>query len=98
MVKTIPALQARTQFGEIINRASYGRDRFIITKGGKPAIIIMGVEDYENLIEIIDEEIDPEFQKGLKEAREDFKAGRVCTLEDLWEDLEKDKKKLKRKK
>ena len=91
--KIIPALQARTQLGEIINRACYGKSRFIVTRGGKPAVVIMGVEDYENMLEIIGEQLDGEFQADLKEAWADYKAGRVSTLEKLHQDLAEDKKK-----
>ncbi len=47
MPKSITALTARTQFGQIMRRAC-GRkqERFLVEKRGQPAVIILGVEDF----------------------------------------------------
>jgi hypothetical protein len=39
----ISAVKARQNFGEIINRALYGGERFIVERGGKEAIKIEAV-------------------------------------------------------
>ena len=47
MPKSITALAARTQFGQIMRRASgKKRERFIVDKRGEPTVVIMGVEDF----------------------------------------------------
>lgn len=46
MNKTISALYARTQFGQIMEKASKNKTRFLVGKRGVPKILIMGVEDY----------------------------------------------------
>lgn len=49
--KAIGALRARTQFGEIIRRASgRNRERFLVGLRGEPKVVIMGVEDYLSTI------------------------------------------------
>ncbi len=47
MPKSITALTARTQFGQIMRRAS-GRkqERFIVEKRGEPTVVILGIEDF----------------------------------------------------
>lgn len=49
--KIISALSARTQFGQIMRRASgEKRERFIVDRRGEPKIVIMGVKDFlENI-------------------------------------------------
>ena len=37
---------ARTQFGQIMDRATQHHDRFIVARRGEPAVAIMGVEDF----------------------------------------------------
>ncbi len=46
MTKKISALTARTQFGQIMNRAIERRERFLVDRRGAPAVIIMSVDDY----------------------------------------------------
>lgn len=42
----ISALTARTQFGQIMQRATEKRERFLVGRRGEPKVIIMGVDDY----------------------------------------------------
>ena len=45
--KVISALSARTQFGQIMRRASGKKqERFIVDRRGEPKVVIMGIEDY----------------------------------------------------
>jgi prevent-host-death family protein len=46
MTKRIPALLARTQFGQILERVAGGRERFVVTKNGEATAVILGVEDF----------------------------------------------------
>jgi prevent-host-death family protein len=46
MTKKISALTARTQFGQIMNRAIERQERFLVDRRGEPAVIIMSVDDY----------------------------------------------------
>ena len=46
MTKNVPAFIARTQFGQILERVSKNKERFLVTKKGEAKAIILGVEDY----------------------------------------------------
>jgi len=46
MTRSIPALTARTQFGQILDRVTTDKERFVITKKGEPKAIIVSVEDF----------------------------------------------------
>ena len=46
MTKKISALTARTQFGQIMDRAVERQERFLVDRRGEPAVIIMSVDDY----------------------------------------------------
>jgi prevent-host-death family protein len=43
---SISALTARTQLGQIMQRATERRERFLVGRRGQPAVVIMSVEDY----------------------------------------------------
>src|SRR5713101_7230602 len=44
--KVVSALAARTQFGQIMRRASAGGTRFVVDKRGEPQVVIMGIRDF----------------------------------------------------
>jgi len=44
--KVITALTARTQFGQILRRASRQHERFIVDRRGNPEVVIMGLKDF----------------------------------------------------
>jgi prevent-host-death family protein len=46
MTKSVPAFLARTQFGQILNRVTQGRERFVVTKNGEAKAVILGIEDF----------------------------------------------------
>jgi prevent-host-death family protein len=43
---SIPAFIARTQFGQIMDRVSQNRERFVVTKNGEAKAVILGMEDF----------------------------------------------------
>jgi prevent-host-death family protein len=46
ITKLIDALSARTRFGELMKEAEKGKTRFLVSRRGKPKVVILGVEDY----------------------------------------------------
>jgi prevent-host-death family protein len=46
VTKSVPAFIARTQFGQILERVSRNRDRFLVTRKGEVKAVILGVEDF----------------------------------------------------
>ena len=48
--RVVSALTARTQFGQILRRASQKNERFIVDRRGDPQVIIMSLKDYIDTI------------------------------------------------
>ena len=46
--------EARNEFADVINRASFGEERFVLTRRGKKMAVIVTVEDLELLEELED--------------------------------------------
>jgi len=44
--KICSALTARTQFGQIMRRASLEQVRFVVDRRGEPQVVIMGIRDF----------------------------------------------------
>ncbi len=78
MATTIPAYIARTQLGSLLKEVTQRRARFIITKSGRPTAVLLGATDFDDIVE----ELDPEFQKSLKVAAKEYRAGKAVSLRD----------------
>ena len=78
MTTTIPAYIARTQLGSILKQVTQQKSRFVITKSGKPTAVLLGTQVFDDMVE----ELDPEFQKSLKAAAGEYKAGKSVTLKE----------------
>lgn len=46
MTNVVSALTARTQFGQILKRASQKDERFVVRRRGEAQVVIMGIRDY----------------------------------------------------
>lgn len=46
MERRIDAHIARTQFGQIMDRAVQNNERFVVDRRGEPAVVIMSVQDF----------------------------------------------------
>lgn len=49
MDRRIDAHIARTQFGQILDRATRNNERFIVDRRGEPAVVIISVQDFIRL-------------------------------------------------
>ena len=78
--KFINAFTARTHLGRLITQVSEKGETYVLTKKGKPKIVLVGVDEYEDLLEILAEERDRNFRKALKESAAQVKRGEVSSV------------------
>jgi prevent-host-death family protein len=77
VTRSLPAFTARTQFGQILERVSAKRERFLVTKKGEAKAVILGVEDFLHVIAKIPKSL-VALQKQAKKAGTD-----TLTLEEI---------------
>lgn len=46
IARIVPALTARTQFGQILKRVGQSKERFVVERRGEPGAVIMSVDEY----------------------------------------------------
>ena len=86
MTKTITATEASNKFGTVLDEAARGRSLFIVTRMGQPRAVVLGIDQYLDLLEeaeITEEQNDPEFQDLLVKARQDIELGQIVSLEEF---------------
>lgn len=87
MTKNITLKDLRPNLPKVIDEIDSKMTRFVVTKRGKPAALIMSVEDYESLLETLDILSNTGLSKKIKQAGEDVKNGRVESLDEIDKEL-----------
>ncbi len=87
MVKTISIRELRPNLSKVVDSIHKKFDRYVITKRGKPEVMMMSVDDYEGWIETLDIMSDPVLVKQIKKAEQDIKKGKVKSLEQIHKEL-----------
>lgn len=77
MINTMTLKELRPGLPKVIERIDEKLDRYIITRRGKPVVVMMGVDDYESMVETLEILADDELVKGIREGLEDIKKGRI---------------------
>ena len=85
MVNTMTLKELRPGLPKVIERIDEKLDRYIITRRGKPVVVMMGVSDYESMVETLEILNDDDLVKGIKEGLKDIKKGRIHS----WTDTKK---------
>ncbi len=87
--KVISAFKARQNFGQLLEEARYHGHRFLVKRAGNPMAVVMGIEEWENIVETLSELEDPSHVASIKEARREIELGKTLTLEELRRELDK---------
>jgi prevent-host-death family protein len=71
--ETIPVSKAKTYFSELLKRIKEHHESFAITQRGKIEGVLIGIDEYESLIETLeilsDSELMDSIKRGLAEER-----------------------------
>jgi antitoxin YefM len=65
---TTSLADAKNRLSEIIQSAQQTHERFVITKNGRPAVVLISVDDLESLEETLDILSDPQLMTEIREA------------------------------
>ncbi len=83
MTNTLSLKQLRPELPKVIESIDEKFDRFIITKRGKPVVVMMSVDDYESLIETLDILEDKETMKRIRKGEAEIKAGKTKSWQEV---------------
>ena len=77
MITTMSLKELRPGLPKVIARIDGKLDRYIVTKRGKPVIVMLSIEDYESLMETLDILADPKAMADLRKGEDDIRKGRT---------------------
>ncbi|WP_343602666.1 type II toxin-antitoxin system Phd/YefM family antitoxin [Mycobacterium sp.] len=76
---TLPLTEAKAKLNELIDSAINTHERVTITRHGKPAAVLMSVDDLEALEETLYWQSQPGVHEDIAKAREEAEAGALMT-------------------
>ncbi len=80
MSEAVPLAEVKNRLSEFVERVEREHDRVVITKHGRPAAVVVSIDDLESLEETLSILSDPTIMADLEAARADHEAGRVETF------------------
>jgi antitoxin YefM len=82
----LPVTKVKRDLLDILKRMEEEEATIAVTRNGEAVGIMMSLARYDALMETIEILGDPKVLKSLEKSKEDFKAGRVFSHEEVWEE------------
>lgn len=76
----MPLADVKNRLSEVVDRLEREHGRVVITKYGRPAAVVISVEDLEGLEETLDILSDPKLMRRIRKAEAEIVAGEVEEL------------------
>ena len=76
----VPLAEVKNRLSEVVERLEREHGRVVITKHGRPAAVLLSLEDLESLEETLAVLSDPELLATLREADAEVAAGTTTRL------------------
>ncbi len=89
MTHTITLKELRPELPKVFDDIDKKWERYIVTRHGKPSVVMLSVEDYESLMETLDILADPKAVKNLKQGEDDLRKGKTRSWQEIKAHLEK---------
>jgi len=89
MVNTLSLKELRPALPKVVDRIDGKLDRVVITKHGRPVVVMLSIDDYESLMETLDILADPEAMKGIREGEKELRKGKTRSWKEIKSSLAK---------
>jgi antitoxin YefM len=90
MTETMSLATAKARFSELVDRVERQQDRVIVTRNGKPAAVVISLDDLESLEETLAVMSDPAMMAQIQESESAAAAGDTgVSLDELRADLQR---------
>jgi antitoxin YefM len=76
----LPLADVKNRLSEVVERLEREHGRVVITKHGRPAVVMLSIEDLESLEETLEILSNPSLLAEIREAEAEVAAGNAVTL------------------
>lgn len=81
---TLPVSEVKSKFCHIVEDVEKTFERCIVTRKGKPAVVILSIAEFRSLLETVAVMADKKLLKKIKQAKKDIEEGRVYSYEEVF--------------
>ncbi len=89
MTETVPVRELRSDLAHFIDRVADLREHVIVTRRGRPAAVLIPVDEYDALEETAEILSDAETLSAIEEGLAEIERGETVTLANLRRDLDR---------
>jgi prevent-host-death family protein len=82
MSETVPFTEAKAHLSELVDRTSREHERFVVTRNGRPAAVLLSPDDLESLEETVDILNDRALLESIRTSRREAAEGKWVRLKD----------------
>ncbi|MGH2655639.1 MAG: type II toxin-antitoxin system Phd/YefM family antitoxin [Actinomycetota bacterium] len=82
MSETVPLTEAKAHLSELVDRALREHERFVVTRNGRPAAVLLSPDDLEALEETVDILQDRSLMESIRKSRQESAEGKRLRLKD----------------
>jgi prevent-host-death family protein len=76
MAKTLPLSEVKARLPELVAGVEEREEEVVVTKNGRPAAVLVNVQEYARLKETLDVLSDPDLMNQIAESRAFYKSGK----------------------
>ncbi len=73
----MPLADVKNRLSEVVERLEREHGRVVITKHGRPAAVVLNIEDFEGLEETLSLLSDPKLMRRVRQGQADIESGKV---------------------
>jgi prevent-host-death family protein len=80
LAEQLPLADVKNRLSEVVERVERDHGRVVITKRGRPAAVVLSIEDLESLEETLDVLADQPLLAQIRKSTAELEAGRATVL------------------
>jgi len=85
VAKTLPLSEVKTRLPELVTGVQEREEEVVVTKNGRPAAILINVDEYARLKETLDVLSDPDLMKQINRSKAFYRSSKKgLTFEDVF--------------
>lgn len=87
-MSTVTLSDAKTHLPRLLAEVMEIGERIIITRSGRPAGVLLSVEEYDGLLETLEILADPDLSEAVRRGLAEASDHDLVSHEELWDELE----------
>ncbi len=85
---TVAFSEAKTHLAKLLHEVEQLGERILITRSGRPAGLLISVDEYGGLLETLEILADTELREAVRTGLAELSEGDVVLHDDLWRELD----------